>query len=40
MRCVSVCPHQARKVSKLMVALSTQMLKKACQSRKEPELFI
>lgn len=40
MRCIAVCPHQARKVSKLKVALSIQMLKKACESRKEPELFI
>lgn len=40
MRCIAVCPHQARKVSKLKVALSTRMLKKACEVRKEPELFI
>lgn len=40
MRCIAVCPHQARQVSKLKVALSTQMLKKACEGRKEPELFI
>ena len=40
MRCIAVCPHQARKVSKLKVGLSTRMLKKACEVRKEPELFI
>ena len=40
MRCIAVCPHQARKVSKLKVALSIQMKKKACEGRKEPELFI
>lgn len=40
MRCIAVCPHQARQVSKLKVALSIQMLKKACEVRKEPELFI
>lgn len=40
MRCIAVCPHQARKVSPLKLALSTRMLKKACESRKEPELFI
>ncbi|WP_286007729.1 EFR1 family ferrodoxin [Barnesiella viscericola] len=40
MRCIAVCPQQARKVSKLKVALSIRMLKKACESRKEPELFI
>lgn len=40
MRCMAVCPQKARKVSPIKVRLSTQMLKKACETRKEPELFI
>lgn len=40
MRCVSVCPHDARKVGRLMLALAGHMLKKVCSDRKECELYI
>lgn len=40
MRCVSVCPHDARKVNRLMLALAGRMLKKVCSDRKECELYI
>lgn len=40
MRCVSVCPHDARKVNRLMLALAGHMLKKVCSDRKECELYI
>lgn len=40
MRCVSVCPYNARKVSGLMLAAAEMMLKKACSDRKDCELFI
>ena len=40
MRCVSVCPHQARKVNKVMLSAVNAMLKRACSVRKDNELFI
>lgn len=40
MRCVSVCPHSARKINGMMLAAVSTMLKKACSERKECELFI
>lgn len=40
MRCVSICPDNARKVSKMMISLVEAMLKKACSVRKECELYI
>lgn len=40
MRCVSVCPHKARKVNKLFLVAVNMMLKKACSVRKECELYI
>lgn len=40
MRCVSVCPNNTRKVSKLMISMVGTMLKKACSVRKECELYI
>ena len=40
MRCVSVCPHNARKVNGLLLAAVNLMLKKVCSDRKECELFI
>lgn len=40
MRCVSICPHNARKVNRLLLAAANQMLKKVCSVRKECELFI
>lgn len=40
MRCVSLCPHNARKVNPLMLAAVGAALKKVCSSRKECELFL
>lgn len=40
MRCVSICPHQARKVNGLLLVIVNMMLKKACSVRKECELYI
>ena len=40
MRCVAVCPENARKVNPLLLAAAGQMLKKACRDRKRPELFL
>lgn len=39
MRCVSICPHSARKVNGMMLAAVHAMLKKACTTRKNDELF-
>ena len=40
MRCVSICPSHARKVSGFMTAVAEAKLKKACSGRKENELFL
>ncbi len=40
MRCVSVCPHSARKVNSAMLAAVGLALKKACSTRKDCELFL
>lgn len=40
MRCVSICPVHARKVSQLMTSVAAAALKKACSVEKENELFI
>ncbi len=40
MRCISVCPHSARKVSGMMLSAVSLMLKKTCSERKECELYI
>ena len=40
MRCISVCPHSARKVNSVMLAAVNTMLKKVCSERKECELYI
>lgn len=40
MRCISVCPNQARGLNKLMLAGVAQKLKKACSERKPNELYI
>ena len=40
MRCVAVCPHKSRKISPLMLLAANLMLRKACSSRKENELFL
>lgn len=40
MRCVSVCPHSARKLNPAMLAAVNLALKKVCSVRKECELFL
>lgn len=40
MRCIKVCPHHARKVNGLLLAIINMMLKKACTDRKECELYL
>ena len=40
MRCVTKCPHQARKINGVLLAIVNMMLKKACSIRKECELYI
>lgn len=40
MRCVSVCPHDARSLNAAMLAAASLALKKACSTRKEPELYL
>lgn len=40
MRCVSICPEHARKVSGAMVAVAGLAIKKACSVRKECELYV
>lgn len=40
MRCVSLCPHGARKVSGLMTSIAGMAIKKACSERKSNELFL
>lgn len=40
MRCVTICPHKARRVNWLMLALVGRMLKKACLERKACELYL
>lgn len=40
MKCVTICPKQARKVSKLLLKIASITLKKECQKRKENEIFI
>ena len=40
MRCISVCPHSARKLNPLMLSCVVLALKKVCSERKECELFI
>lgn len=40
MRCISVCPHQARKVNGLLLSIVNMMLKKACSVRKSCELYV
>ena len=39
MRCIAVCPKQARSVNSLVLAGAAQMLKKACSGHKENKLF-
>ncbi len=40
MRCMAVCPQNARKVSGAMVKLVGAALKKSCSSRKDNKLFL
>lgn len=40
MRCVSICPHSARKVNSAMLTAVSAMLKKVCSDRKECELYL
>lgn len=40
MRCISVCPENARSVSKALLAAGSIKLKNACRGRKENELFL
>lgn len=40
MRCVSVCPHHARKVNAVMMAAVNTMLGKVCAGRKDGELYL
>lgn len=40
MRCIKVCPRDARKLNKLMLAAVSQKLKKVCQEPKKNELFL
>ena len=40
MRCISVCPRQARALDKDMLANTVERLKEACGGRKETELFL
>lgn len=40
MKCVSVCPKEARSIGMIMKLLAKQGLKKVCATRKENELYI
>ena len=40
MHCAAVCPKNARKLSKLMVFVASQKMKKGCSDRKENKLYI
>lgn len=40
MRCISICPHSARKLNPVMLAAANTMLKKVCSDRKTCELYI
>lgn len=40
MRCVRICPHEARKVNRVMLCAVNAFLKKVCSVRKDNELFL
>lgn len=40
MRCITICPNNARSVNKLILTVAGQKMKKVCSSRKENELFM
>lgn len=39
MRCIDVCPTNARSINKMMVKIAAKSIKKAAEIRKEAELF-
>lgn len=40
MRCVEICPENAKSLSPIVFQQISQMLEKLCATRKEPELFV
>lgn len=40
MRCINICPSDARKVNSLMVKVASKKMKASCEGRKKNELFI
>lgn len=40
MRCIAVCPHQARILNRAMLLAASQKMKAACSGRKPNELFL
>lgn len=40
MRCVSVCPHGARRVNRALLFVVRRLLRRACATRKPNELFL
>lgn len=40
MRCIAVCPQQARHVNPILLFAAAQKMKKACEGRKANELFL
>lgn len=40
MRCVSICPHKARKINSFILAIINMLLRKNCSKRKECELYL
>ncbi len=40
MRCISICPHNARKVNSPMVKVASKKMEAACAEKKKNELFI
>lgn len=40
MRCIAVCPHKARSVSKALLTTGSLKMKKVCSDRKGNELFV
>ncbi|MEG2500861.1 MAG: EFR1 family ferrodoxin [Oscillospiraceae bacterium] len=40
MRCIAVCPHNARSLNKLMLLAVGKKMSKACSERKENKLFL
>lgn len=40
MRCLSICPNNARSLNHLVLTVAAQKMKKACSGRKKNELFL